>query len=436
MAEDFSTIPANLNYQILYDQSSIYPINAGYYQVSVIIEDSNYYGQENAVMVIEKAPVSIHFADLRQVYDMQPHQPSISLSDSVNYSVSFNGYVTSSVVNAGVYNVVVNITDSNYIGCDSALFTIAKAQALFDIQDTIIGYNGQEQSATIQVSPSFTNYEVLYEGNVQLPINAGIYKGNIVIKDTNIIGDTTFNFYILPLSVNVIVEDTIHVYDGTPKSISVQTSDSVAFNVVYYQNDIAVEPINAGRYDVEIYITEPNYDPQPFHYSLLIEKAPAEIHFGNLSFVYDNTPKSVEVITNPENLNVTITYNGSMELPIATGNYLVTAVIDDTNYQGFANDTLYIIDNTNIQEKETVQWIANIYPNPTKGQATLSIEQISDNCNIHILDIQGKIVHQEHITNTNGTLTYQVNISNLKNGVYFIRIQSDKTSIVKKLIKE
>ena len=430
-----TTSPSGLNYQITYNNSSILPVNVGDYQVVVDIIDSNYFGQATATMTITPALVSIQFADMNHVYDMQSKQPVINLSDSVNYNISFNGINTTSVVNSGVYNVVVTITSPNYNGCDSALFTIEKAQAYFDIQDTIVTYNQTEQGANIQVTPTFTPFDVLYEGSTQKPINAGIYNANIVINDTNIVGNTSFVFQILPLQTSVIYSDTIQIYDGQPKSIVVTTADDVNFTITYLQNNIAVEPINAGLYDVEIQINEPNYEAKIFHTSLSIIKAMATLQFGEMTYMYDNTPKSAPINIEPDNLSVIVTYNGSLDLPVEPGAYFVVATVDDINYQGSISDTLYIKSTTDIKENIAYQGNVNLYPNPTKEQANLSIEPIFDKCNIQIIDVQGKILYQEQVS-PNDTLLYSIDVANFKNGIYFIRIQTDKTIIVKKLIKE
>lgn len=58
--------------------------------------------------------------------------------------------------------------------------------------------------------------------------------------------------------------------------------------------------------------------------------------------IYDGAPKTVLVSTDPPDLTVAVTYNGSPTGPSAAGSYMVEAVVTDINYQGGASGTLTI----------------------------------------------------------------------------------------------
>ena len=73
-----------------------------------------------------------------------------------------------------------------------------------------------------------------------------------------------------------------------------------------------------------------------------IAKGNATVTLGNLAATYDGTAKSASATTNPANLGVTFTYNGSATAPTAAGSYTVVGTINDSNYQGSATDTLVI----------------------------------------------------------------------------------------------
>lgn len=72
-----------------------------------------------------------------------------------------------------------------------------------------------------------------------------------------------------------------------------------------------------------------------------------------------------------------------------------------------------------------------IYPNPTTG--IISFETpIPENSNISIYNIQGELVRSVSILESNSNL----NISDFKNGIYFIKINNDKmNSVIYKVIK-
>lgn len=76
--------------------------------------------------------------------------------------------------------------------------------------------------------------------------------------------------------------------------------------------------------------------------ALPLHADPATVSLSGLDAVYDGTPKSVTVTTNPVGLIVDITYNGSPTPPTDAGNYAVIATVSDPNYQGSASGTLVI----------------------------------------------------------------------------------------------
>ena len=70
----------------------------------------------------------------------------------------------------------------------------------------------------------------------------------------------------------------------------------------------------------------------------------------------------------------------------------------------------------------------NIYPNPTSNHISIDTElNISE---INIIDITGKIVM---ITKEN---TNTINIVNLSDGIYFIKLTTDERIITKKFVKQ
>jgi hypothetical protein len=68
----------------------------------------------------------------------------------------------------------------------------------------------------------------------------------------------------------------------------------------------------------------------------------ANLTLGGLAQTYDGNPKSVTVTTDPANLNIVVTYNGSTSLPTAGGSYAVVATINENNYSGSVSGTLVI----------------------------------------------------------------------------------------------
>ena len=73
-----------------------------------------------------------------------------------------------------------------------------------------------------------------------------------------------------------------------------------------------------------------------------------------------------------------------------------------------------------------------IHPNPLKNSELLSISNLkNDNLNVFIYDVTGKMLIKKLISNNN---LLKVNVSNLNQGIYLVKLVSDKKSITQKLI--
>ena len=114
------------------------------------------------------------------------------------------------------------------------------------------------------------------------------------------------------------------------------------------------------------------------------------------------------------------------------GNYLS---IDDeeltsTNRHGFV--TMFGDDISGVKEvynRNNKQF--DIYPNPSNGLVTFN-SNFKLNNKIEILNVTGQIVHTVNITSKN----QQIDLRNLSNGLYFIKVSNDKYFKTEKLIIE
>jgi gliding motility-associated-like protein len=68
--------------------------------------------------------------------------------------------------------------------------------------------------------------------------------------------------------------------------------------------------------------------------SFEVEKAVADIQINNTLQNFDGSPKEVTIVTQPENLNFNITYDGSTTPPFSAGVYTVEVTIVEDNYKG------------------------------------------------------------------------------------------------------
>ncbi len=87
---------------------------------------------------------------------------------------------------------------------------------------------------------------------------------------------------------------------------------------------------------------------------------------------------------------------------------------------------------TNTQIIEDQEFI--LYPNPFKTSVNINLNQFAlDKIDILILDINGKILFQDHRNILNDTI--RIDLSTLSQGMYFIQIKANKNSFHSKIIK-
>ena len=75
-----------------------------------------------------------------------------------------------------------------------------------------------------------------------------------------------------------------------------------------------------------------------------------------------------------------------------------------------------------------------LFPNPTDGQLTLVNENNMDIETIIIIDINGRIIQELVIEESSINMNFS--IANIARGIYFVKIQTDEASVVKRILKQ
>ena len=116
------------------------------------------------------------------------------------------------------------------------------------------------------------------------------------------------------------------------------------------------------------------------------------------------------------NTNALLTYNDDNLDQIETNNF--------TPHFQITSDVTETASNSNIA----------IYPNP--AQDFIIVDGVNDiDANISILDITGKVINLVSHSERSGE-SVTLNVSDLQNGVYLIKIETTKYSTIKKFVKE
>jgi len=114
--------------------------------------------------------------------------------------------------------------------------------------------------------------------------------------------------------------------------------------------------------------------------------------------------------------------------PTSTTVYTVTG----TNANGCSNKatiTQNVAECLSIKENNTNH--VSVYPNPTSGALTIELNNTSEKT-IIVTDVTGRIIS----SSTSALEVVNVNLSNLSNGIYYVKIQSATSSEVVKVVKQ
>lgn len=144
---------------------------------------------------------------------------------------------------------------------------------------------------------------------------------------------------------------------------------------------------------------------------------------GTSSVKFDANPSSGYVELNP----------GFIAVPTSSAGVFIAQALDGC---GTAVPARAASDPSvsEIGEKSIVGNIT-IYPNPTAGFFNVGITDISNGI-IEIADITGKTVLKQNFKDTDSTgIILEINIASLQQGVYMVKIISDKNVVSKKIIK-
>ncbi len=359
---------------LTYNGSPNLPVNAGNYAVVATFPgDTNYAAISNASqsVVIAQATPTLNVTGVKSTYDGQPQPASFTITgvngDNLTslVTLTYNGS-PNLPVNAGNYAVVATFPgDTNYAAISNASQSVVIAQATPTLNVTGVKstYDGQPQPASFTITgvngDNLTSLVTLtYNGSPNLPVNAGTYA-----VDASFPGDNNYVPVSNSLQSVVIAQATptlnltgvTSTYDGEPQpasfTITGVNGDNLTSLVTLTYNGSPNLPVNAGTYAVDAsFPGDNNYVPVSNSLqSVVIAQATPTLNVTGVKSTYDGQPQPASfTITgvNGDNLTslVTLTYNGSPNLPVNAGNYAVVATFPgDTNYAAISNASQSVV---------------------------------------------------------------------------------------------
>ena len=121
-------------------------------------------------------------------------------------------------------------------------------------------------------------------------------------------------------------------------------------------------------------------------------------------------------------------------------------VIDFYGLSGFqgVNTSLFYVDDFSVVENPSsageIELEAEkftVYPNPSEGDITIDFAILQgENVSIKLVDLDGRIIYSDIINNQVGAYQKQLNISELAEGMYLLKIDTNTESVTKRIVKQ
>jgi hypothetical protein len=116
-------------------------------------------------------------------------------------------------------------------------------------------------------------------------------------------------------------------------------------------------------------------------------------------------------------------------------NYFTSASSNVTN--GWSSGSyLQLYDPCNIithnDQTESIEPVISIYPNPASDKVVIELPVFNEVSSVSIFDHTGRIVLQQDCVSS----VFEIDISQLANGMYFIRLDINEELMIKKLMKQ
>ena len=109
----------------------------------------------------------------------------------------------------------------------------------------------------------------------------------------------------------------------------------------------------------------------------------------------------------------------------------VRTVCGDDNFSAYVSANFRTTGGVGIGDVNTVS--CTIYPNPTTSSTTISVSGVNGKVKIEVVDMNGRVVSSDNLECSSDCVK-TMDVDNLAQGAYFVRITADSVSMVRKLI--
>ncbi|MHC5352773.1 MBG domain-containing protein [Myroides sp. LJL115] len=332
------------------------PINVGTYKVQGVIDNGANYEVLNkeATLTITKAPLKIKANNQSVQYGL----PDPTLTYTVDGIIGSNDQIQGSLARevgtkVGDYAILkgtltikrnnIDVIGNYDFSFEPGVLNIFKAplKITADPQTKMYGQVDPVLSYTLS---SDLYYQDTIEGKLTRKEGEDVGEYAISAGTLSSSASSNYDYMFIPNVLTITPGTTIpgvsltsqsFVYDGEGKKLEITgalPSDQSGVEYIYTLNGIVVqEAINAGEYQVEAIISDPNYESLTLEANLIITKAQIpNVELPSQEFTYDGTQKNLTVINDLSTDDVSYENNSRTD----AGEQTVQATVErNENYE-------------------------------------------------------------------------------------------------------
>jgi len=259
---------------------------------------------------------------------------------------------------------------------------------------------------------------------------------NVSVTSGNLSADDNVTVYVDP-NPNVVITngESIDILNGDFITLTATGANNYEWSNGATQPNVAVSPSQTTTYEVRGYIND-CYDEKAITVNVY-EQVVANAG-PNVSICLDETA-TLTASGGDEYLWSTGETTASIEVsPDVTTDYYVTVF----NAMHFDEASVSVEVDAECNQgpalpgEESTDFGMDIYPNPASDYVNVEISGSFNTSQIEIYDIAGKRIINQAVLNEsqNGSFTKRVNVSQLHNGIYILKLVDDEKELTRKLI--
>ena len=353
---------------------------------------------------------------------------SITPLTQVTGSIATEALV-SNTGNADVTNAVV--TSTVYDGAGNVVHTETSTPV------ATIAVAASESVALTGYAPTAVDaYVVQYIVSID---EADVTSANDTSLYTAVISDSTY------ARDNGIAEGSLGIGSGDPGQLgqnfvvnALDTMTSVSMQISNASGNMTGKPISATIYDTDPATGAP-VNVLANTEMVMVSETPDSMYTCVITNGLELAPGTYTVVANETDENITLATSSSIYTAGAT--WVIFGTNPWANSEDYGFEVAYLLRPNFGEVVESTVGLSeindnkiSIYPNPSTGNFNLNMSGLNaSTVDVSITDVSGKVVLNTSFNTVNGGLNAPINISNVEEGVYIVRVNGD-SSIVKRIV--